>query len=310
MQITRYFCLFLLLLFLKKLPTGKHKSELTQAENINDLLLLDSRPHRPRLCRKEFQEQPELQSRGVWETKAAPKAPNQPKQPKQQRKRRAPKAPKEQKEKKMKEDDELQKKIEQQARQIEELQRLHQQTNQKLLNPNDTQAQANNDLWFDKGAKQQKESIEWGLALTKQMNREAAELEAERAKLQHKNYMEITSGRLPAETPRLPAQTPQNPTLFPPQNPTLFPPQALMQAPAPAALMLAAAAHAPAADATAAHAPAAHAPAAPATAAPAAATPAEGNVAAHIATLAALLVTGDITQAEFAQLKASLLPPS
>jgi hypothetical protein len=91
----------------------------------------------------------------------------------------------------LKEDDELQKKIEQQARQIEELQRLHQQTNQKLLNPNDTQAQANNDLWFDKGAKQVKESMEWGLALTKQMNREAAELEAERAKLQHKNYMKL-----------------------------------------------------------------------------------------------------------------------
>ena len=102
-QVVSSFFLLMLIIIL----IGEHKSKLKQAEDVNDLMLLQRRP-RPRMCRQEYKE-PQEEFRGMWETKAAPKAPNQPKQPKQQRKRRAPKAPKEQKEKKMKEDDELQK---------------------------------------------------------------------------------------------------------------------------------------------------------------------------------------------------------
>jgi hypothetical protein len=198
-----------------------------------------------------------------------------------------------------------------QARQIEELQqqqhRFHQQTNQKLLslqNPNDTQANNFEEQWYDKGAKQAKEALEWGLELSQKVNREAASMDAERAKLQHLHYMEYAHGRLPAQSQGQKQPQGQNPTLFPPPQtpPALFAPAA--PAPAPAALMLAAAAHAPAA-----HAPAAPATAAPATAAPAAAAPAEGNATEEMATLGAALRAGAITLAEFLEHAKRLTQP-
>ncbi|EGB03453.1 hypothetical protein AURANDRAFT_68009 [Aureococcus anophagefferens] len=290
-----------------KLP-GEHKSKLKQAEEINDLLLLDTRRPRPRLCRREYQE-PDQESREVWDTGAgkAAQAKSLPTQAKQ-RKRKAPRAPKQPKEKKPKEEKQLeqQKKIKQQARQIEELQQQHQQTNQKLLSlqtPNDTQANSFKEEWFEKGAKQTKESIEWGLTISEKLNREAAKLDAERAKLQHLHYMEYTQ-RSPAQSQGQKQPQGQNPTLFPPPQtpPALFAPAA--PAPAPAALMLAAAAHAPAA-----HAPAAPATAAPATAAPAAAAPAAGNATEEMATLAASLRAGAITFGEFMEHAKRLTQP-
>ena len=309
MQITRYSTSsFFFFLFL---PPGEHKSELKQAEEINDLLLLDTRRPRPRLCRREYQE-PDQESREVWDTRAgkAAQAKSLPTQAKQ-RKRKAPRAPKQPKEKKPKEEDdekqlEQQKKIKQQARQIEELQQQHQQTNQKLLSlqtPNDTQANSFKEEWFEKGAKQTKESIEWGLTISEKLNREAAKLDAERAKLQHLHYMEYTQ-RSPAQSQGQKQPQGQNPTLFPPPQtpPALFAPAAA--APAPAALMLAAAAHAPAA-----HAPAAPATAAPATAAPAAAAPAAGNATEEMASLGVLMRTGAITFGEFLDYAKRLTQP-
>ncbi|EGB04118.1 hypothetical protein AURANDRAFT_67474 [Aureococcus anophagefferens] len=176
---------------------SEHKSKLKQAEEVNDLMLLERRP-RPRMCRQEYKE-PQEEFREVWETgggKAA-QAKSLPAQPKQQRKRRARAASaKEPKEKKPKEEDheklERQKEYQQRTRQIQELQQQLQQTNQA--------ANSFNKQSFEEGARQAKESLEWGISQATAMNKEAAALNAERAKLQHQHYLDTTRGPPPAQS--------------------------------------------------------------------------------------------------------------